>query len=596
VQRRLKGGERWDVFSTRALLDARATIHIGWRLCHRANLLVNPSGPATAGAGIWHWALPVFVILDLIVWQVLRRSDRFGLGWRLVMDSIDVAFWSLSPLPPSGLYEGALLTAVPLATEGGIRLGPRALAIPAALMAVVVPVRLVAGLPVLPFTFLWLVLGVWVGVVGETYCRRLYREAEEERAERRAAEVRRAFVAGQNAVAMGASSVVDSIEGVVPALGRPPAGSALSRLASGWKAELGETTKAQAVYLQVALMEWERRYNLHPDLQSRVELSLDEGAGTTLVTSFQADWIADYLDRSGLRGCVRARVEAPHGASRLPGAPLVIHFGPQVVTVPADPAARSRVVDPGPATFLFIAAQCLTLNSQGGGFPPLAVVVALAGLCVLGSWVAHRLLVRRGRGGRPAVLGVAVVVCVAITVVGSLSATAAWTDDGLPVYVNTGMLLLAYLGGFYWYRLGPAGLGLLLAGFAGSGAAALFLSPGPAQLRPFAAVMLSFVGVFPACRRMSTLLAEATERYERQSRSDDRVAIEEAFGDGRRSVADLVREARDDAHRQLDQVRHELDGRLAEHVETRLEEVDLRLRSLDQEPDFVALSSSTTTS
>ena len=137
---------------------------------------------------------------------------------------------------------------------------------------------------------------------------------------------------------MGASSAVDAIEGLVPIVGRPTRGSALWRLADGWKAQLSESTAAEATYLQVALLEWERAHNRHPDLTTLVEVHVPEGEGTTLLSGPQVGRLRDALDGLDLRGQVD--VGRSSAVEHVPGTALGLCVGEHQITVPSDPSAR----------------------------------------------------------------------------------------------------------------------------------------------------------------------------------------------------------------------------------------------------------------
>ena len=108
-------GGRIESYYARGMLEIRPTLHLALRLTVRFNQAVEPTGAALGGAGPWRLALPFFVALDVVTWLILRRSDRFGLSWRLPLDALDAAFWTLSPLPRSGAADLALLVAIPLA-------------------------------------------------------------------------------------------------------------------------------------------------------------------------------------------------------------------------------------------------------------------------------------------------------------------------------------------------------------------------------------------------------------------------------------------------------------------------------------------------
>ncbi len=337
------GGWRIESYYARGMLEIRSTLHLAVRLCMRSIMVIDNSGAASEGAGLWRVALPLFMVLDVVVWLVLRRSDRFGLSWRLPMDATDAAFWTLSPLPASGSADIAIFIVIPLAVEAGVRMGVRGMVVPAAVLASTTVSVTIVDKPVQLFGVLWLAAAVLVGMAFFRYCTHLHERAETARQRNLAAERRRAYLAGQNQVAMGASSAVDVIEGLVPVLGRPEPGSALHRLAEGWKGQLSASTTQEAKYLQVALLEWERAHNAHPDLSGLVELRIDEGHGTTLLSAGQVARLRHALDGLRLRRTVTVRSESP--AERLPGEELRLKVNGTAVVVPADGRAAPPPLD-----------------------------------------------------------------------------------------------------------------------------------------------------------------------------------------------------------------------------------------------------------
>jgi len=576
-----RAGDRAEsTYFARAIVDSRATLHLSYRLAVRFVQWMSISGAASPGTGWWRAALPVFVVLDLVTWHLLRRNQRFGLGWRLALDCADIGFWSLSPLPPSQLYDNSVLIGIPLSLEAGFRMGIRAMVFPVAVAAVVGTVRILDGRSAHPFTALWLVLGIGVGMAVFSYCRRLDEHAEAERRRRRVADTRWAFLVGQNAVAMGADSVVDVIEGLVPVLGRPGEGSALWRLADGWKSRLAADTAAQAAYLQVVLLGWESAYNRHPDLSARVEIHLGEGTGTTILTGRQVAWLHAALDRCDLRGPVPVTLPGESQVGRPPGAALDLEIGGRRLRVPADRAAAVRPVDAGPVGYALIAAQLVAVVLPGRGRVPIAGAGAGIAACVLAAWWSHRQLLERGPLARPAILRATVATALAVTIITSALMTEPINADGDTSYISLGLMLLAFIGGLY-----ADGLQRRLAVMVGAAAVLiavliLVLTPGPTDTRSFLCTLAYSLCVYPMCRHVGRSLARATERHLDETVTEDEQARQAAFLDGQESVVDLVRLARDDARRQLAAVAPRLEPALNELVSARLEEVDRRLLSL----------------
>ncbi|MEA2901394.1 MAG: hypothetical protein QOH36_1281 [Actinomycetota bacterium] len=567
-------------YFARAIADSRSTLYLSYRLMIRFVQWTAVSGAAAPGAGLWRAALPLFVLADIAVWRVLRRNQRFGLGWRLLLDAADIAFWSLSPLPISRSYDNAVLVAIPLSIEAGFKIGALGLVVPVALLGPTVGARILAGLPANPFTFAWLLMGLGLGMALFSYCGRLHRQAEAEATQQQAAESRRAFMFGQNSVAMGADSVVDAIEGVVPVLGRPTEGSALWQLADGWKARLAADTAAQAAYLQVALLGWESGHNRHPDLSAQVEIYMSEGIGTAVLTGRQVGWLHALLEDCDLRGRVDVGLTGDSNGKRTAGMELDLQVGPRQLRVPADRTATMRPVDTGPVTYGLIGAQLLSLLSPGrGGVPPLAVGAGIA-LCVVTAWWTHRQLMRRGLAARPTILVGAMMVAVLVTLLTCPLLTVMVSPDGDTVYISTGLMVLAFLGGMYWHGLSQQMRAVVVGATCLTAGLMFVLTPGPVSLRSFLAGLAGGLAPFPTCRYISRSLATAAERNLAAAVEQAESAGRLAFSEGQQSVLELVGLARDDARAQLAAVAVSLEPDLTAKITTRLEEVDRRLERL----------------
>ena len=175
---------RLDTYFARGILEARATLFLTVRIAMRFNQFVQPTGAAGEGAHLYRAALPAFVLLDLLVWRALRRSDSFGLAWRLPLDCADMALWATSPLPASGRYDWAILTVLPLAIEAGFRWGWRGLAVPGMAAVVAGVARSLSGRPQYLGHMSWLIIAVVMGMALFGYCRRLYDHADVEHRQR----------------------------------------------------------------------------------------------------------------------------------------------------------------------------------------------------------------------------------------------------------------------------------------------------------------------------------------------------------------------------------------------------------------------------
>jgi hypothetical protein len=574
------GGRRIESYYAQGMLEIRSTLHLAVKLTMRTVMVVDQAGAASEGAGLWRVALPAFMVLDVIVWLILRRSDRFGLSWRLPLDATDAAFWTLSPLPPSGTSDVALFLVIPLAVEAGVRMGIRGMVVPAAVMVSTTVSVIAVDKPVQVMGIIWLAVAVLVGMAFFRYCAHLHRQAESMRQRALGAGRRRAFLAGQNHVAMGASSAVDVIEGLVPVLGRPEPGSALWQLAEGWKGQLSASTTQEAKYLQVALLEWARLHNSHPDLSGLVELRVDEGHGTTLLSAGQVAWLSRTLESMGLHGRVTVRVQT--AAERLPGEELRLDVDGTTVVIPADGRPPPPPLDLAAVPYFYVASLVASWAPRPGGSVPFPLVLAGLAACGLGGVLAHRQtgdLNAKARAG----LYLAVAVGTILTLAHS-TARSPINPDGNPNLAGfaNGVMLTAFIAGFYWDSL-RAWRWLMPAAILANTAiaVALYPVPGAVDARDVMGAVVGALFPFFACRHLTSALGRVTAQHVASTRAADEEAVRTAFVDGRESVVGLVRQAGQDALAQLDRLGPQLEARLSELAALRLEEVDRRLSRLD---------------
>lgn len=573
-------GGRIENYYARGLLQIRPTLHLAYRLTYRSVQLLEPTGAAAEGAGLWRFALPAFLVLDVLVWHVLRRSERFGLAWRLPLDALDTAFWTMSPLPASGVADFAILIAVPLAVEAGVRMGALALVVPGAVFVTTTVGAAAVGKPIQFAGVLWVAVGATVGMAFFRYCQHLDQRAQLERERFLAAARRRAYLAGQNSVAMGASSAVDAIEGLVPVLGRPPTGSALWRLADGWKSQLSTSTAQEARYLQVALLEWERLHNAHPDLSGLVRFAIGEGQGTTLLSVAQVRQFGEVLDRLPLRGRVLVALE-DLTETHLPGQELRLEVGGHRVVIPADRRAAPAPMDPAAVAYYYVAILVAGwILPPSGRVPPHLIAAGIA-ICIAAGVLSHRGAVARGKRARLGIIGAAVPISVVLTLL-CAHPQFPLRPDGVPVLAHgAAVVLLSFLGGYYWRSLGPWRW-LVPAGVTVNVGVALVLYPIPDALEGrivVAAVVNGLFAFFP-CLHLSQTMEAAAAAHAASTEVVDESAERAAFVDGRDSVIGLVRQAQQDAKAQLTAAGSGLDARMAEFAAHRLREVGQRLKAM----------------
>jgi hypothetical protein len=564
-------------YETDAFFAASAQFGLAYRLTVRLFQIATLDGGARTTT--WKLLLVGFVVLDVALYRVMGRPNRIGFKTRVALDSADIALWSLAPYPAGVPYVVAVLVGIPLALEAGFRSRLGGVVVPVFALATTAAARMLADRPVLPALFLWLVLGVACGILLRRYVRSLHDESSREWSQRRSAQHRLVYLAGQNSVAMGASSVVDGIEAVVPILGRPESGSVLEQFANAWKTSLYQSTVGEAAYLGQVLSEWAGAHNRHPDLTSRVEFNLAEGAGTTLLTNDQESELHRQLSDLELRGVLPVALEDDAAAQRPPGGCLRLRVGSHVLELPPDADQPPSPCDPAPAAFV-LAAFIMLSDVIAIPVTFLGAVPAM-GLSLGAAWWAHLRLRRSGKKAWPSIIGAAVVVGLAYAVTGTLGLTHAVDEAGVENYpVDAGLELLALLAGMYWVGLGNLTRSVAIAGAVGIVIVSWLLhplgqDPARAVLQGLWALPL-LLGTLALARELDARSA----RYAEELEAKDAEVEAEIFRHGQDSVLGLVGKARDEAYERFDVVEASLTPQLAGNVRNRLQEVDRRLAKL----------------
>ncbi len=381
------------------LLRGRARFHLGYRVLVRVyGLLADPDladhAPAAAAS----------LAGDLAWFARLHTSEGEYLVPRAVHDALDVAYWSAVSSSDS---DHATLIAVPLTIEVGARHGYRALALPVVIAGTAALARGALGRRTSPSYLLWPTAGVLAGMATARNARRQDEATVAEQAVVAEARAASAYVAGQNAVAMGADSVVDLLTRTEPLLrvleeqlaptGDPhdvtatPSGTA--RALSAWKSELATATAGKAAYLGTLLTRWGQARSAH-DLSRDLVLDLSPGAGTALISAAQGEWITRRLDELRLEGV--QSVAVPDGIE--PGSEFVLGVGHHLLQVPSDPEPPVRGYEHAPVLLALGALWSVVAARRGNEDAGWAVLPGTVGSIGLAVW-AHR----RVRSRRPAV-------------------------------------------------------------------------------------------------------------------------------------------------------------------------------------------------
>ena len=561
-----------------AELTARSRLNIVYRSTVRLSQLLDTSGGARTKR--WRRVLLGSVLADAASWIALRRSRGLALLPRLALDMADVTVWSLAPYP-EGFYDYAVLPGVPLALEAGLNRRTGGLVVPAANVAATVIVRRALHRPVQVGAFFWQLMAVAAGAGFARYNRLLRQQVEVERRQRRSAEEAAAYLAGQNSVAMGADTVIDRLEAISPLLGPTRPGSALYVLVDQWKTSLAAATTERAIYLKTALMKWEQQHNLDPDLSRFVELQLNEGDGTKLLTGLQAEVLQCLLDGCRLRGIVKVSLPNPVEESQPPGRGFALEVGEVLLWVPDDRWPSPRPPDVAPLAFVLGALWFARTGANTAEAVPVgALAPCVAATLLAAVWSEWRL---RSVGGRahPQILSVAFVIAALHVVLATTTSRRPFNLSGgqnFPFYAA--LAVPAILASHYHdeldrtqrLRAGAAAVGILVLGWA--------LARRPRQMRAFLLALTWPLATYLPGLHVAGEFRQAAELLAQELRAGAVAGTDEAFRRGKHFVLGLASMAFRDAQEQFAAVSSMLESRVRDEVQRRLEEVERRLRKL----------------
>lgn len=557
------------------LLAQRARFHASYRLAARAFQVVLARH---SGAGRRRLVLAgVCAVADIVTARGLARSSRFHLGPRLVADAIDGAGWGLS----AERADAAVLVGVPLAVEAGIRMGGRAVVVPAVTAATGVALRRLVKRPGSIGSYRWQVVGVGMGAIMRAYERHHHRVLVDQHHQYLEAQVHGHELAGQTAVAMGADSVVDLLSRTMLLLGSIRGDAAVAHMLAAWKQQLAERVTGGAAFLGMALMSWQQAHNsVQRDLRSVVQLLVAEGDGTVLLTAGQASALCAVLDAMDLRGDVELKV-VDRAEAMLPGRRRKLVVAGRKVTLAPDREHRLVPFDPGPLVLLLAALWSLeTMGSDHARIPPWVSIPAATWSVAL-AWWAHREVQALGASAHRAIVTASLGLAAVQALVSTVTMRQARSADGAQRFpfleaTTPVVVLLA----FYRHELDVRRRMLVSTALVAVGALCLALMAGPIDWADLVAECLWPASAIGALMGLGRALRSAADGVVRAQAGEDAACLDAAYDRGRRSVIDLVAAVRDDAWTALAEGRRHYDAALVDEVEARLHAVDRQLEAL----------------
>ncbi len=568
-----------------ALLHQRSRLHTTLRLATRA---IQVGLARQSGTPRRHLVLGVTTsaLWDVAVGVVLGRTKRFALVPRLVADATDTALWSLH----HDRADLASLTGVPLAMETGIRKGPWGLLVPATNALVTAFVRRSKGYSRSLASFRFQVMAVACGAGLARYEESRRNVSLAQHRHELDAQSQRAYLAGQNDVAMGADSIIDLLSRTDPLLASMSYPADRLRMTTGrelaaWKQSLATTTANHASYLGVVLAQFERTNNgAQPDLAADVTFDLSEGDGTLTLTPQQATTLVDLLGKLSARGNLRGRIRVSRlqrSSTSDPNLPVHLLIGGHTIEIPPDPHSDLDPFDVGPLGF--VTATFWTVDSllPTGPRSDVRFVAPLAAAeAALVVW-SHRQLVRHGREAHFRILAAALIAgafdCVAVTTTMGRTRNA----DGVGLFpasssITPALLILP----LYWDDLSEVERKVSIAALLFIVALGVAIHPDRPPLRHVVMELLWPISAVISMASVDASFAAQEEEVRVQTADSDRRALSDAFDDGRASVINLATSGYRRTARAFDEVRPELDPAIAAEVERRLNEVTKRLEDL----------------
>jgi hypothetical protein len=524
----------------------------------------------------WHRGWPLGLaalgcaVLDIVLAPVLSGPGRRMLP-RVALDTADVTLWSLA-LPGAG--DVAVVAASPVVLEAGLWYGARGLAAPLVIAGMATAAVAVDGRFTL-LTLLWPGFAALGGRLVRGYL--LARWREEERVVRHHVEaaVSQAELAGQNSVAMGADSVVDLLVRTAPLIARYEPAPVPAPFA-GWKAALADACGRQSTYLGVALTRWQRLYNARsPDLSTDVELRITPGAGTLLLSPYQARDLEARLDVMGLRGTVT--VDAPHLGP--PGQRQEIVVDGHTLVVPADPRPRTWPITAAPIALVGGAMIVLTQSVPEWEAVPLWLTGPLAVLNLVAAWWAHR------QAGREPRVVASRVVPVALVLAAVQSVTTA-------AMMRVGSGRLPFLFFLHWVAplvyvhardLPRRRLPLVGAGLAAAVAAGALAMPVDFSVVGAVIGLFWFLPPLLTIKGARDILDQDVEDMAAQRGRMHDEAVRDGFRRGRLLVVELTTDAVDQLRGRYDALGSAVPRHMGEEIERRLDEAGTMLAAAASE-------------
>ena len=554
------------------VVRSRSTLTLIEGLGSRLHQVLSPRAAARTPA--WRAVAVLSAALDVGKARWLRRNRRFALGPRLLLDAVDLAVWCIAARDDTDTSEDAVIPGVALAAEAGARLGLAGFAVPLTHACVAAGVRRCRGHALRLEQFSWQAMGVGGGWTLSVLARRRRAALEAEHDRDRRALVQGARLAGLNDVVMTNEGAIDVLQRATALVELGGVTARRRDFAGAYKAEVAAAVRAQATYLRDALMVWQLRHNLQPDLQRAVGIELPAAAGTVLLTSEQVARLHAALDALELSGSVAVAPVDPVAATR-PGGARDLFVNDATVRLPSREPERRWIFDAVPTAFLMNVGWLLQptgRHREAVPWPATALPLAMsAGATV---WSARR-AERVGRVSPRAALALSLTTTFIYTVTSSRAMRHSHTGiDAQGREVSRFPWVLALQGSELVRSIvapelepGERALGAIASGAIVT--CGWFLSPRPRSARSFLAELPWVTATVVGARALRDAIRSHGAELEVAVHEGDDLAAREAYRLGRARAHDTIAAAVAEAERTIAAAVH-VDAELRTEASRRL--------------------------
>jgi hypothetical protein len=513
-------------------------------------------------------------VVDVGKARWLVRDERFAMGPRLLLDAADLAVWCLAARDDTDTSEDAVIPGVALAAEAGSRLGRRGFVVPVLNACVAGCVRRRRGHRLRLEQFTWQLMGTTGGWMLTVFARRRRDALEREHDRDLRAMLQGAELAGLHDVVMTNEGAIDVLQRATALVDLAGPGGRRRDFAGAFKADVADAMRARATYLRDALLVWQTRHNLQPDLRRAVSIELPPEAGTVLLAVEQVERLNAVLDTMGLAGRVPIAPVDPIESARPYGDRDVAVNG-TVIALPSPVSERIWRFDAIPTAFLMNSGWLLQpIGKHREAVPWSATALPLAVSVGATVWSARR-ADRDGVVSPRTALALSFASTIAYTVASSRTMRhphAAIGDEG--VGASRFPWTLALQGYELVRSIVAADLDPAERAVAGAATVAIvgtgwLLAPSPRSARSLAAELQWVAATVIGARRLRQAIRDQGDELAVAVGDDDERAAREAYRQGRARARATIAAAVADATRSLEAADH-LEPELRAEAERRL--------------------------